>query len=592
LYFYGMERRVLWDASRDHQAKLEFPLIRREILRLMEIYGQSRSFRGYASSLLDYLAAATDGSAHFDAAQTPESTGNRGVSFHMRLGLGLLAKSERPLPADWALAWLHSDPTVHLPTAASRCAEVFAQLFKAEYAKAFGEGLKLPENRARLKFAHRPASPSFSDQIYTVELDVPDVSVLSGPVNKLRGLAEACTERLDAYSRFVGRNPDQAESFDALLLLSPDLWPDPVQDSLKALRSQAIEGRSVFSLSDILRAFSEGSVPTKLKYTALSRALGSLGLGVEPDPRFGGQPPGMGDPILLFPCERLPEDLPFSADFASGALLLHLASAVAGCEGDVGEAEETLLLQHIEHRLHVSAPERHRLAARLQLYRVQPPSLTGLKKRIEGLDRVARESLGDFLLLVVQADGVVKPGEVCVLDKLWKLLGLEQRSLHARLDELCASEPVSLRKADGVPQPLSTPARPVSPRGHWEEDPAEAAARKTNALNLDVLFGVIFADSEATEAEERPVQAQAPDEAPALLLNLDPSHSRLLEVLLQRTEWKRAELEELCNEHDLMVDGAVEIINEAAFERFDQALIDQNGQTTYINRELIPEKMV
>src|SRR5208282_5589159 len=68
LYFYGMERRVLWDASRDHQAKLEFPLIRREILRLMEIYGQSRSFRSYASSLLDYLAAATDGSAHFDAA--------------------------------------------------------------------------------------------------------------------------------------------------------------------------------------------------------------------------------------------------------------------------------------------------------------------------------------------------------------------------------------------------------------------------------------------------------------------------------------------------------------------------------------------
>ena len=88
------------------------------------------------------------------------------------------------------------------------------------------------------------------------------------------------------------------------------------------------------------------------------------------------------------------------------------------------------------------------------------------------------------------------------------------------------------------------------------------------------------------------MQAQAPDEAPALLLNLDPGHSRLLEVLLQRTEWKRAELEELCNERDLMVDGAIEIINQAAFERFDQALIEQNGQTTYINRELIPEKMV
>ena len=54
LYFYGLERRVLWDARRDSQAKDEIPLISREILRLMEIYGHSGSFRGYASSLLQY----------------------------------------------------------------------------------------------------------------------------------------------------------------------------------------------------------------------------------------------------------------------------------------------------------------------------------------------------------------------------------------------------------------------------------------------------------------------------------------------------------------------------------------------------------
>jgi uncharacterized tellurite resistance protein B-like protein len=588
LYFYGLERRALWDARRDSQAKEEIPLISREILRLMEIYGHSGSFRGYASSLVQYLAAARCESPVLDAGVPPEGTGNRGVSFELRLGLGLLAKSGRPLPADWALAWLQSDPTVRLRTAASRCAEIFAQLFKAEYAKAFVEGMRLPESKIRLKITHRPASASFSFQTSDVNLDIPDVSVMSGPVNELRDLAEACTERLDAYSRFVARNPDQAQSFDALLLLSPDLWPDPVQDSLKALRSEAIEGRSVFSLLDILRAFSEGSVPTKSKYTALSRALGSLGLGVEPDPRSGGQPPGMGDPIVLFPCERLAEDRPFSADFASGALLLHLASAVAGCEGDVGEAEEALLLQHIEKGLNVTPCERQRLAARLQLYRVQPPSLTGLKKRIEELDRVARESLGDFLVLVVQADGVVKPEEVRVLEKLWKLLALEQASLYTRLHGLLTSEAVTVGKADAAPSSSSIPTPSVSAFGPLGLDPKKLAALVAETARSSARLGAFFAESEAPEVEE-PAQTQAPEDTPALLLGLDKDHHDLLQMLLQRPQWSRAELEELCADRGLMVDGAIECINEASFDELTPALIEQNDQVIYINRELIQE---
>jgi hypothetical protein len=590
LYFYGLERRVLLDATRDSKAGAEIPLIEGEVRRLIEIYGQNGSFRGYASSLLDYLAAAKDVSLVWDAGLLPESTGNQGMSFDLRLGLGLLAKSHRPLPADWALTWLYSDPTVRLRTAASRCAEIFGQLFKAEYAKSFGEGLQLPENKIRLKITHRPASPSFSFKTSTVTLDIPDVSVMRGPVNKLCSLAEICTERLDAYSRFVGRNPDRAETFDALSLLHPDLWPTPVQDSIHALRRRAIESPSVLSLSDFQSAFPQGIDLTKSKFTSLSRALASFGLGVEPDPRFGGPPPGISDPIVLFPCEPLQTDQPLSADFASGALLLHLASAVAGCDGELGEAEENLLLQHIKHGLDVTASERHRLAARLQLYRVQPPSLAGLKKRIEGLNLFARESLGDFLALVVRADGVVKPDEVRVLEKLWKLLGLEQASLYTRLHGLCAFEPVTLRKADGTPTSFTIPPQPPSSLGAFGLDPAKVAALKAESAKVSVVLGAIFAESEVPEAEERSMQTQISDDAPALLRNLDPDHHHLLQVLLQRPQWSRAELEELCADRGLMLDGAMECINEAAFECFGQALIEENEEID-INCELIQEKM-
>lgn len=49
------------------------------------------------------------------------------------------------------------------------------------------------------------------------------------------------------------------------------------------------------------------------------------------------------------------------------------------------------------------------------------------------------------------------------------------------------------------------------------------------------------------------------------LLGLDPEHADLLKVLLDRPRWTRAEAEQLCVERSLMVDGALERINEAAF---------------------------
>src|ERR1700733_13322378 len=39
LYFYGLERRVLWDATHNQQVRTELPLIEEEVCRLLDIYG-------------------------------------------------------------------------------------------------------------------------------------------------------------------------------------------------------------------------------------------------------------------------------------------------------------------------------------------------------------------------------------------------------------------------------------------------------------------------------------------------------------------------------------------------------------------------
>ena len=63
-------------------------------------------------------------------------------------------------------------------------------------------------------------------------------------------------------------------------------------------------------------------------------------------------------------------------------------------------------------------------------------------------------------------------------------------------------------------------------------------------------------------------------------------HPNAEQILLQRPEWTRQELEHLCAERGLMPDGAVETINEASFDKLDSALIEGEDPVT-INTDLL-----
>jgi len=56
-------------------------------------------------------------------------------------------------------------------------------------------------------------------------------------------------------------------------------------------------------------------------------------------------------------------------------------------------------------------------------------------------------------------------------------------------------------------------------------------------------------------------------------------HAALLEILIQRPEWTRQELEYLCAERGLMTDGAVETINEASFDNSIPRLLRAKTQS-------------
>jgi uncharacterized tellurite resistance protein B-like protein len=304
-----------------------------------------------------------------------------------------------------------------------------------------------------------------------------------------------------------------------------------------------------------------------------------MGIGIEPDVQYGGAVPETQGSIVVFEIPEGMEGNAPSGSFSGVALVLHLASAVAGADGDFGDAEARLLLDHIKHGLALPVDEILRLEARLELFRRDPPPITGLKRKIETLDLNARTAIGDFLVQVVHADGVVDPSEVRSLEKIYKLLGLDASTLYSNLHG-ASSEPVTIRPATAEGQIYRVPAPPVpvGPVPGLKLDMAKVAALKADSAKVSALLGAIFTTPQMEEqtplpAPEVETHTQSlEDRGP--FPGLDPDHLGLLQALLQRPQWARAELEEMCVDRGLMVDGAIERINDASYERYDQPMIE------------------
>lgn len=104
-----------------------------------------------------------------------------GMPERLRVGLGRFAVTGRPVPADWALAWLAS-----LPERPSVDGAAFVRRYQAAYPLG---GMVLPWTGDRLTLRYIPASARFGGQPLEIPTGLPDVTAPPGPAQRLRELA-------------------------------------------------------------------------------------------------------------------------------------------------------------------------------------------------------------------------------------------------------------------------------------------------------------------------------------------------------------------------------------------------------------------
>jgi uncharacterized tellurite resistance protein B-like protein len=577
IFFYGLERRAILDAAKDDAAKADWPAIAEELRRLLRIYGEkSGSFRSYASSLLDWVSLAEQPERAY-LKPIPSFPKTYELPLYIRVALGQAAVDKAPVPAALALAWAKLDPSAYFRTPATRCGDEFDKLFVRKYQEAFCEGLVLPKNRTKLKLVHRPASAGFRgyDDLRLTFGDTPDVTVLTAPIARLRQVVEAATKELEPFSRFVGKNPEARHALEGLLQLPATLWPESAQKTLEGVKARMGSGMVVMSFQDLLSSLDAKSMLTKDKTLALARALESMNIGIEPDVLGGAKLPKPDEKVVLFSVPPGEVTSRSTASYQAAALTLQLASAVATADGEFSVKEMSHLREQVQSWTHLTPNHIRRLLAHLRLLMTSPVSLTALKKKLEPLDAAAKESIARFMATVAQSDGEVAPSEVKVLEKVYKALGVDSKKVFSDVHAV----------ASGAKLSTATTAK-VEETG-FRLDPARIAALQQDTATVSALLANIFKEEEAAAppVPEPDVELEA-TKPPEGIMGLDEAHTAMVRMMLSRPEWSREELMDVAADLELMLDGALEHINEAAFDTHDMALFEGEDPVT-VNAEIL-----
>ncbi|MCY4221864.1 MAG: TerB N-terminal domain-containing protein [Thiotrichales bacterium] len=577
LYFYGLERRFFVDTPDEEEKRL----LVAETERLLDVYGENHSVRQYLGAFLDAAQVVLEPAG--DAEPRFERSGYE-LPLGLRIAIGRMAKEKLPLSANWLLGWYTAHPEHWLRTAATRAFPEFRTLFTLLFDEQFPKGLKMRTPKRLLSARYVSASRAFEADLGPFLGDIPDISGISRPLAIAKELVEEATDALDKYSRFLGRNPEGRDTIEAHALLPERLWPLFPNAAMESLHRWAEEIIEVGGLSPVEQVIErlEGAPPEKIgkrQLTGAADALARLSIGMAPDPRFALRSPKLGEPVVLF---RLPEGITaleeVSDKYKNILIAIAMGSFIAHADGTIAAKERSALKSRID-TAELPEAERARLLANLQWMLAIPPDAALFRRRLKDTPETVRHELGQVALAMAAADGVVDPGEIKAIERLYKTIGLTTDGVYSDLHALTArGEPVTVRKAGEQEQGFAIPPPPER-EGKVVLDPGRIASLMADTAHVSSVLGKIFPDDDPDEDLE-----ETQENIGGRFQGLDARHAAFLGELLTRMQWDKTEFAVLAGQFRLMQAGALETLNEWSFERFDDVLIEE-----YEGYELNPD---
>jgi tellurite resistance protein len=587
LYFYGLERRLFLDKSQD-----EAKAILSEMKRLKKVYPNNHSLERYIENALSFATLFDSVPTSIPTIEIPKAS-RWELPLSVALYLGNKLKSGETLNNDDALLWFLNHPEKHLRTPANRLEDEFISLLKVKLADAQPNGpiVRMPKGEFAPEYSS--CSSTFSTKFKEYTKGMPDISRIKAPVNTVQKLAYEAMDELDKLSRLLGRNPDAKGTFKALSLLPPQLISDfggkKINEVKTWISGQLKNESSIFAFQEVVRKTtdSDGKKITKAIHRDVDALLKSLGWSMVPSPNetIGKMKPESKVLISQTASSVIAEDKP-SEDYLLAFLEISLGAYIAHADDRLLEVELGVLVQKIKKLTHLTIDERSRLYEVIKWLSIEVTDFGAINRKLKLISRKEKMAFAELAIAVAVADGKIEPGEVRALETVYKTLGFDQKDLYSGLHSLGASKPQYIETTPSNDQNL-----PVSSKGvnkAVELDMNRVQNTLADTKKASALLASIFEDEEPVAAQE--VLTDDDDEkdgdASQKFMGLDSAHAQLLTELLESNSWPRGDFMRLASSLNLLPDGAMEVINEWAFETYDEPILE-DGEPIEVYADLL-----
>jgi uncharacterized tellurite resistance protein B-like protein len=586
LFFYGLERRLIVGGKSQVSTSERTDIIN-EVRRLLKVYGGNRSFRGYAGTFLamEWALYQSDKSI-----PTYIKFDDRYCIEPFQFALAKTVAAGKPISAETALNWYRLSPDVQLRTPARRCAKEFRSLFARRYKKKYGDGIIVKPNKTRLKMGYRAASPSLRGDLNLPIPDLPNPFILKGPIKKIDVVVEECTQELEAYSRYLGRKGNDPKSTAALSLIPKDLISQTKGAKIinERLSNYCKNGFGFLHVETLYKAIGQ-KPPLKLlkkENVSLATFIENMGFGIAPDVRYHNMKPTLDGSVAVFPKGHGVDFRP-SKEFRTVCTILRLGAMVCQIDNDIATAEVATLNRLVQDNRELTSIEKDSLLAFAHWCLGTKQNATGLKARLSEVSDTQKSAISHILVTVAHADGEIKPEEIKQLEKLYTTLGLDKKQVAGDIHALATeSGPVTVgRKDPDTSFTIPQPAKPVGTARGFILNEELIRIRREETKQVKSVLEEIFDDQEDDEPEVAPVLATASDSP---LPFLDEAHQNLFNQLVSKESWEREALQKTCKNLGLMTDGAMEVLNEWAFENANAPLIE-DGESIFVDVSLAKE---
>ena len=310
---------------------------------------------------------------------------------------------------------------------------------------------------------------------------------------------------------------------------------------------------------------------------SIIRGLRRIGYDIIPDYQIDKKRLNFGDICVIYRNENHLQ-VASSTTFELSVLFINLAAQIVQAD-DVCDNDFAFIKQQLKTYNQTNGNYVHLLAFAWWRFLskkrpIDQPS-QNLIKKLKGEERTL---IGNALIMLVCTNGEIHQKRIDNLQKVLSVLGLANDNIHSQINRMLTDSEVFAvveKKADAVDfsikeDSLSKQRSNVS-NVVIDTEKVYELEQQTEAAHT--LLSEIFVDEDVTKA-----QNNISDMTSKTLMSI-------LKMLFTKEIWKREEVESICKKQGLMLGAILEQINDFAYEKVDDSIVEDDGINIYVTMD-------